>query len=84
MTFDSGTWWLAVLLLGFATGALIYLIKRSLFGRVDKLDELLKLYVRKVKENSLEQARKQATDLGSLQKIVKEQAALRSLHISLD
>ncbi len=40
--------------------------------------------VRKVKENSLEQARKQATDLGSLQKIVKEQAALRSLHISLD
>ena len=42
MTFDSGTWWLAVLLLGFATGALIYLIKRSLFGRVDKLDEAVK------------------------------------------
>lgn len=39
--------------------------------------------VRKVKENSLEQARKQATDLNRLQQIVKEQAALRSLHISL-
>ena len=42
VTFDSGTWWLVVLLLGFATGALIYLIKRSLFGRVDKLDEAVK------------------------------------------
>ncbi|WP_217960160.1 hypothetical protein [Acutalibacter muris] len=42
MTFDSGTWWLAVLLLGFLTGALIYLLKRSLFGRVDRLDESVK------------------------------------------
>ena len=39
MTFDSGTWWLAVLLLGFLTGAVIYLLKRSLFGRVDRLVE---------------------------------------------
>ena len=39
--------------------------------------------LRKVKENSLEQARKQATDLNRLQQIIKEQAALRSLHISL-
>ncbi len=37
VTFDNGTWWLVVLLLGFATGALIYLIKRSLFGRVGSL-----------------------------------------------
>ena len=42
MTFDSGTWWLAVLLLGFLTGAVVYLLKRSLFGRVDKLDETVK------------------------------------------
>ena len=42
MVFDNGTWWLVVLLLGFATGALIYLLKRSLFGRVDKLDESVK------------------------------------------
>ena len=42
MTFDNGTWWLVVLLLGFATGALIYLLKRSLFGRVDRLDESVK------------------------------------------
>lgn len=39
--------------------------------------------LRKVKENSLEQARKQATDLNRLQQIIKEQAALRNLHISL-
>lgn len=42
MTFDTGTWWLAVLLLGFATGGLIYLLKRSLFGRIDELEETLK------------------------------------------
>ncbi len=42
VTFDNGTWWLVVLLLGFATGALIYLLKRSLFGRVDRLDESVK------------------------------------------
>ena len=39
MTFDAGTWWLAVLLLGFVTAGLVYLLKRSLFGRIDKLDE---------------------------------------------
>ena len=37
MTFDAGTWWLAVLLLGFVTAGLVYLLKRSLFGRIDKL-----------------------------------------------
>ena len=42
MVFDNGTWWLVVLLLGFLTGALIYLLKRSLFGRVDRLDESVK------------------------------------------
>ena len=30
MTFDAGTWWLAVLLLGFVTAGLVYLLKRSL------------------------------------------------------
>lgn len=42
MTFDAGTWWLAVLLLGFVTAGLVYLLKRSLFGRIDKIDETLK------------------------------------------
>lgn len=49
MTFDNGTWWLVVLLLGFATGALIYLLKRSLFGRVDRLDDAVK----KLDENAV-------------------------------
>lgn len=39
MTFDAGTWWLAVLLLGFVTGGLVYLLKRSVFGRIDKIED---------------------------------------------
>lgn len=38
MTFDAGTWWLAVLILAALTGALTYLLKRSVFGRVDKIE----------------------------------------------
>ncbi len=49
MTFDAGTWWLAVLLLGFVTGGLVYLLKRSLFGRMDKLDDTL----RKISETAV-------------------------------
>lgn len=40
MTFDPATWWLAVLLLGFVTGGLVYLLKRSVFGRIDKIPSL--------------------------------------------
>lgn len=42
MTFDAGTWWLAVLLLGFVTAGLVYLLKRSLFGRIDEQERSLK------------------------------------------
>lgn len=38
----------------------------------------------KVKKNSLDQASRQARDIDELQRIIKEQAALRSLNISLD
>ncbi len=38
----------------------------------------------KVKKNSLDQASRQARDMDELQRIIKEQAALRSLNISLD
>lgn len=38
MNFDSGTWWLILLLVGSVTGALTYLIKRSVFGKVDKME----------------------------------------------
>ena len=34
MTFDAGTWWLAVLLLGFVTAGLVYLLKRSLLSLI--------------------------------------------------
>ncbi len=37
MVFDSGTWWLALAILGLITGGLTYLVKRTVFGRVDKL-----------------------------------------------
>ena len=52
MTFDAGTWWLAVLLLGFVTAGLVYLLKRSLFGRIDKLDESMK----EISENSVKKS----------------------------
>ncbi len=42
MTFDPATWWLAVLLLGFVTGGLVYLLKRSVFGRIDKMEDAQK------------------------------------------
>ena len=37
MTFDNGTWWLALALLGLLAGGLTYLVKRTVFGRVDRL-----------------------------------------------
>lgn len=46
MNFDAGTWWLILLLVGSVTGALTYLIKRSVFGKVDKLESRVE-YVEK-------------------------------------
>ena len=78
MTFDSGTWWLAVLLLGFATGALIYLIKRSLFGRVDKLDEAVKrLDETTVKKPTYEKDKDKLT--GDIERIERDYTP-RSVH----
>lgn len=57
MTFDAGTWWLAVLLLGFVTAGLVYLLKRSLFGRIDKLDESMK----EISENSVKKSDYEST-----------------------
>ena len=64
MTFDAGTWWLAVLLLGFVTAGLVYLLKRSLFGRIDKLDESMK----EISENSVKKSDYEST-VQSLQDI---------------
>ena len=52
MTFDAGTWWLAVLQLGFVTAGLVYLLMRSMFGRIDKLDEAMK----EISENSVKKS----------------------------
>ena len=67
MTFDDGTWWLAVLLLGFVTAGLVYLLKRSLFGRIDKLDEAMK----EISDNSVKKADYERT-VQSLQADIKQ------------
>ena len=38
MNFDAGTWWLALLLRGGLTGGFWFLLKRTVFERVDKLE----------------------------------------------
>ena len=38
----------------------------------------------KVKKNSLDEQSRRVTDVAQLQRLIQEQAALRSLHISLD
>ena len=42
MNFDAGTWWLIGLLLTALIGAVVYLIKRNLFSRVDDLTKEVK------------------------------------------
>lgn len=42
MNFDAGTWWLIGLLLTALIGAVVYLIKRTLFSRVDDLTKEVK------------------------------------------
>lgn len=37
MAFDAGTWWLVGLLATALTGAVVFLVKRTLFSRVDDL-----------------------------------------------
>lgn len=42
MNFDAGTWWLIGLLVTALIGAVVYLIKRTLFSRVDDLTKEVK------------------------------------------
>ncbi len=39
MTFDGGTWWLVLTMLGLVTGSLTYLIKFALFSRLEKMEQ---------------------------------------------
>ena len=57
----------AVLLLGFVTAGLVYLLKRSLFGRIDKLDESMK----EISENSVKKSDYEST-VQSLQADIKQ------------
>ncbi len=41
MTFDAGTWWLAIAVLGVFTSGFTYMFKISIFGRVDAIDKKL-------------------------------------------
>ncbi len=38
MSFDSGTWWLVLAVLGFITSSLTYLIKFALFSKLEKVE----------------------------------------------
>ncbi len=38
MTFNSGTWWLVLLVIGAITSSLTYLIKFALFSRLEKME----------------------------------------------
>ena len=40
--------------------------------------------VKKVKQNSLDHASRNVKDIGELQDVIRQQAALKNLHISLD
>lgn len=42
MTFDAGTWWLIGLLVTALIGAVVFLVKRTLFSRVDELAKEVK------------------------------------------
>lgn len=39
MKFDSGTWWLVLLVIGAITSSLTYLIKFALFSRLEKMEK---------------------------------------------
>lgn len=41
MKFDTGTWWIVLVIAGAVTSALTYLIKTSIFARLDKLEAKL-------------------------------------------
>lgn len=42
MTFDAGTWWLIGLIVTALLGAVVFLVKRALFSRVDDLAKEVK------------------------------------------
>lgn len=48
MTFDAGTWWLIVLVLGLLIGGFTFLLKRTVFTRIDKCEERIDNCVSKV------------------------------------
>lgn len=41
MIFDSGTWWVVLIIVGAITSSLTYLLKLALFTRIDKVEKRL-------------------------------------------
>ncbi len=41
MEFGKDTWWLVLMILGFVTSAVTYLIKIALFNKIDKLEKAI-------------------------------------------
>lgn len=78
MTFDAGTWWLIGVLVTALIGAVVFLVKRTLFSRVDELaKEIREIQESTVKKGDYEKSREElARDI----KQVKEDYTPKSVH----
>lgn len=78
MTFDARTWWLIGLLVTALIGAVVYLIKRTLFSRVDELaKEVQAIRDGTVKKSDYEKAQEDLRD--SIEEIKRDYTP-RSVH----
>ena len=78
MTFDAGTWWLIGLLATALIGAVVFLIKRTLFSRVDDLAK----EVREIRDSSMKKAdyEKAQEKLSDAIEEIKRDYTPRSVH----
>lgn len=78
MAFDAGTWWLVGLLATTLTGAVVYLVKRTLFSRVDELSrEVGEIRDSTVKKADYEKSQEKMS--GSIEEIKRDYTP-RSVH----
>ena len=78
MTFDAGTWWLIGLLATGLIGAVVFLIKRTLFSRVDDLTK----EVKEVRDTTVKKAdyEKAEERLEADIELIKKDYTPRSVH----
>lgn len=78
MTFDAGTWWLIGLLATALIGAVVFLIKRTLFSRVDDLaKEVREIRDGTVRKTDYEKAQEKLS--GAIEEIKRDYTP-RSVH----